>query len=67
MKLFFELHRVDYTWIDVDENPEGLDHVRRLQNGGRSIPTIVFEDGSILIEPSNAELAQKLGVVPDTG
>ena len=29
-------------------------------NGGyRSVPTIVFEDGSILVEPSNAELAQK--------
>ena len=31
-------------------------------NGKRIIPTIVFEDSSILVEPSNAELAQKLGL-----
>ena len=36
--------------------------MQQVQNGGLSIPTIVFEDGSILIEPSNAELATKLGL-----
>lgn len=35
----------------------------RLKNGGkRIIPTIEFSDGSILVEPSNAELADKLGL-----
>ncbi len=29
-------------------------------DGKRIIPTIEFEDGSFLVEPSNAELAQKL-------
>ena len=27
-----------------------------------TIPTIVFDDGSLLIEPTNAELATKLGL-----
>lgn len=63
---FFDLHKVPYTWIDVDGDPAALGYVRELQNGGRSIPTIVFKDGSVLIEPSNAELAQKLGIVLGT-
>jgi thioredoxin reductase (NADPH) len=36
--------------------------VEELQHGGRTIPTIVFPDGSHLLEPSNAELAEKLGL-----
>jgi hypothetical protein len=28
----------------------------------RTTPTIVFGDGSILVEPSNAQLAAKLGL-----
>jgi thioredoxin reductase (NADPH) len=41
---------------------EGQTYVRELQKGGLTIPTIIFEDGSALIEPSNAELATKLGL-----
>jgi hypothetical protein len=33
-----------------------------MNKGLRSIPTILFGDGSILVEPSNAELARKLGI-----
>ena len=33
-----------------------------MNDGKRIIPTIVFADGSTLVEPSNAELAAKLGL-----
>lgn len=36
--------------------------VEQTNKGMRSIPTIVFPDGSVLVEPSNAELAEKLGM-----
>lgn len=36
--------------------------MQKVQNGGLTIPTIVFDDGSVLIEPTNAELAAKLGL-----
>jgi mycoredoxin len=31
-----------------------------LNNGNRSVPTIIFPDGSVLTEPSTSALAQKL-------
>jgi mycoredoxin len=34
--------------------------VQRVNHGYRSVPTIVFPDGSLLVEPSNAELERKL-------
>lgn len=46
----------DYKWIDLDEDPSAQDVVLRLNGGMRSVPTIVFDDGSILVEPSNDEL-----------
>lgn len=61
-KQFLGEHRVPYEWIDVDEDPEGLAYIERVQNGGHSVPTILFPDRSVLIEPSNAALAEKLGI-----
>lgn len=61
-KKFLGEQRVHYDFINIEEDAEGQAYVQKVQNGGMSIPTIVFEDGSILIEPSNAELAAKLGL-----
>src|SRR5947199_943310 len=61
-KKFLGEQRVHYEFINIAEDQEGQAYVQQVQNGGLSIPTIVFEDGSILIEPSNAELATKLGL-----
>lgn len=61
-KRFFEHHQIAYENVNIDKNPKAIEIVRRLNNGNRSVPTIVFSDGSILVEPSNAQLAQKLGL-----
>src|SRR5437016_3490761 len=61
-KKFLGEQRVHYDFINIEEDKEGQASVQKMQNGGLSIPTIVFDDGSILIEPSNAELAAKLGL-----
>ena len=37
-------------------------YVEEINNGMRVVPTIVFPDGDVLIEPSNANLAEKLGL-----
>lgn len=61
-KKFLAEHRVGYEWIDIDADAGALQQVEQLQNGGRTIPTIVFADGSHLLEPSDEELARKLGL-----
>lgn len=49
-----------YHWVDIDRDREGEKFVIQTNRGNRSIPTIVFTDGSILVEPSNTELSKKL-------
>ncbi|NLE51870.1 MAG: FAD-dependent oxidoreductase [Chloroflexi bacterium] len=61
-KAFFGEQRVHYEYIDIEQHPEAIHEVERINNGMRSIPTIIFPDDSILVEPSNAELAEKLGL-----
>lgn len=61
-KKFLGEQRVPYAWIDIDQDERALHHVEELQHGGRTIPTVVFGDGSVLVEPTNEELARKLGL-----
>jgi thioredoxin reductase (NADPH) len=61
-KQFFGEQRVHYDFVDVDGDAEGMAYVEEVNNGKQVIPVILFEDGSTLIEPSNAELAAKLGL-----
>ena len=48
--------------MDVDSDPEGVRRIEELNDGKHSIPVILFADQSILVEPTNAELAAKLGL-----
>ena len=61
-KSFMEEHGIQFEWIDVQDDPEAREVVERLNDGKRIIPTIIFQDGSILVEPSNSQLARKLGI-----
>ena len=61
-KAFMDEHDISYQWIDVQDDAEATELVMKLNDGKRIIPTIVFEDDSILVEPSNSQLARKLGI-----
>ncbi len=61
-KKFLTEQRIPFIYIDIEANPEHQTYVERVNNGKRIIPTIVFDDSSILVEPSDAELAAKLGL-----
>ena len=51
---------VAYQWLDIDSDEQARRYVVEVNNGKRTIPTIVFQDGSILVEPSALVLATKL-------
>jgi thioredoxin reductase (NADPH) len=65
VKKFLGEQRVAFGWVDIDDDAKGLATVERLQNGGRTIPTIVFDGGEHLVNPGNDELARRLGLTLD--
>jgi thioredoxin reductase (NADPH) len=57
--------RVPYSFVDVDVDADGLAYVHEVNEGKSIIPVLRFDDGSTLVEPSNAELAAKLGITQE--
>jgi glutaredoxin-like protein len=53
-------YKINYLWIDIDKDPQGENFVKSANKGYRSVPTILFPDGSMLVEPSNIVLKEKL-------
>ena len=53
-KVFDKLN-IKFTEIDIDFDKDGYEIAKKLQNQNPRIPTIVFEDGSYLVEPSDVE------------
>ncbi|HEY3290128.1 MAG TPA: mycoredoxin [Anaerolineae bacterium] len=66
-RTWFDNNKISYEWIDVDKDKEAEAYVKSVNRGNRSIPTIVFADGSILTEPSTSKLeshVKSLGLLP---
>lgn len=49
-----------YTYVNIEQDEAAAAYVMQVNNGNQSVPTIVFPDGSIMVEPSNMELQRKL-------
>ena len=61
-KLFLTQKQIPYEWIDIETDPQAKALVLEKNAGKAMVPTIVFADGSFLAEPSNQQLAAKLGL-----
>ncbi len=55
-KFFFKRKHIDVLEVDVNADKKAEEFVKNLNNGFRSVPTIIFPDGSMMVEPSGAEL-----------
>ena len=58
-RLMDELN-LTYTLIDIEADSAAADKVIEINGGMRSIPVIVFADGTHLTEPSDIALKAKL-------
>ncbi|MBT3943245.1 MAG: NrdH-redoxin [Chloroflexi bacterium] len=61
LKRFLDEHEIPYEQLNVDEDDAALAEINKLQNGGRTVPTVVYADGSHDVNPSGARLMEKLG------
>jgi mycoredoxin len=61
-KRWFDARGIAYDYINIEENEEAAAYVIKINNGARSVPTIIFPDGSILVEPDARQLASKFGL-----
>jgi thioredoxin reductase (NADPH) len=62
VKRFLAAHRVPYDNVDIDERPEALETLKELQAGGQIIPTVIYDDGTHEVNPSDEALARRIGL-----
>ena len=62
VKDFLARHQIPYQWLDVDHDAKARELAEQVGGGTSKIPTLVFPDGSALVQPSIPELAAKVGV-----
>ncbi len=61
-KKYFVDHGVEYTYIDLEQQPDQYSVVIERNAGKKSIPVIVFSDNTHLTEPTDEQLKKKLGL-----
>lgn len=59
-KKFLDSNNVKYNYIDVEADESASEKVISINGGMRSIPVIIFPDGTHLTEPSDMVLKEKL-------
>ena len=51
---------VPYRWMDIETEPDAAERMLELNGGVWKTPTLLFPDGTVLVEPSNSQLLQHL-------
>jgi len=62
VKDFLARNQVPYQWLDIELDKEALALVEAVNQEKHSLPVVFFPDGTSLVDPSNRELADKIGL-----
>ncbi len=61
-RLMAQLDRagVAYQVVDIEDEPHAADYVMSVNGGNRTVPTVLFADGTALTNPSLGQVLDKL-------
>ncbi|MBK0418324.1 mycoredoxin [Leucobacter sp. CSA1] len=62
LKTMLDRTGIEYTEIDIEEVPGTAELVESINGGNRTVPTVLFPDGSAATNPSLKDVQQRLGV-----
>ena len=51
---------IGFEMVDIEQDPSAAKTVERVNGGNHTVPTLVFADGSALVNPSLAQIKDKL-------
>ena len=51
---------ITFTEIDLEQSPDAVAIVERVNNGNQTVPTLVFSDSEAMTNPSVAKVKEKL-------
>ncbi len=51
---------IELIEVDIEADPAGAEFVMAVNGGNQTVPTVVFDDGSALTNPSAAQVIERL-------
>jgi mycoredoxin len=54
---------IDYTVIDIESDPDAADYVMSVNGGNQTVPTVRFDDGTALTNPSIVQVKERLAAL----
>ena len=51
---------ITMTEVDIERDPAAADYVMSVNGGNQTVPTVVFPDGSVLVNPSAAQVKKAM-------
>ena len=53
---------IEFTEIDIENDPEAAALVESVNGGNQTVPTVIFDDGTALTNPSIGQVKAHLGL-----
>jgi mycoredoxin len=58
---------IEMTEVDIERDPDAADYVMSVNGGNQTVPTVVFPDGSVLVNPSAAQVKDRMTRLTTSG
>lgn len=60
LKASLQREGIDYAEVNIEQQPDAAELVMKVNGGNRTVPTVVFDDGTALTNPSLAQVKAQL-------
>jgi mycoredoxin len=54
---------IELTEVDIEQDPAACEFVMSVNGGNQTVPTVQFPDGTVLVNPSAAQVRERLAAV----
>jgi mycoredoxin len=63
LKSQFDREGIEYTVVDIEQDPAAADYVMSVNGGNQTVPTIQYSDGTAMTNPTIVQVREKLGAL----
>jgi mycoredoxin len=54
---------IEVAEVDIERDPAAAEYVESVNGGNQTVPTILFPDGSAMVNPSAAQVRERLATL----
>ena len=62
LKAQLNRENIEFEEIDIEQDENAANLVEKVNGGNRTVPTVVYEDGTAVTNPSLIQVKEKLGL-----